>query len=79
MAEFRYRGRVFTTEDILYIRGLIAAHPGESRRRLSQKLCEAWQWKQPNGALCDMMCRGTSSGPSLGLSQKQLHRFGEIV
>jgi hypothetical protein len=58
MAEFRYRGRVFTTEDILYIRGLIAAHPGESRRRLSQKLCEAWQWKQPNGALRDMVCRG---------------------
>lgn len=49
---------MFTTEDILYIRGLIAANPGESRRRLSQKLCEAWQWKQPNGALRDMVCRG---------------------
>ena len=58
MAEFRYRGRGFTTEDILYIRTLIAAHPGESRRRLSQKLCEAWEWKQPNGALRDMVCRG---------------------
>jgi len=58
MAEFRYRGRVFTSEDILYIRRLIAAHPGDSRRRLSQKLCEAWQWKQPNGALRDMVCRG---------------------
>ena len=58
MAELRYRGRVFTTEDILYIKKLIAAHPGESRRRLSQKLCEAWQWKQSNGALRDMVCRG---------------------
>jgi hypothetical protein len=58
MAELTYRGRVFTTEDIFYIRTLIAAHPGESRRRLSQKLCEAWQWKQPNGALRDMVCRG---------------------
>jgi Domain of unknown function (DUF4338) len=58
MAELTYRGRVFTTEDIVYIRTLIAAHPGESRRRLSQKLCEAWQWKQPNGALRDMVCRG---------------------
>ena len=58
MAELRYRGRVFTAEDILYIRALIAAHPGESRRRLSQKLCEAWQWRQPNGALRDMVCRG---------------------
>ena len=58
METLRYRGRVFTTEDILLIRELIAAHPGESRRRLSQMLCEAWQWKQPNGALRDMVCRG---------------------
>src|ERR1041384_8225876 len=58
MVELKYRGRVFTTEDILYIRTLIAAHPGVSRRRLSQNLCEAWQWKQPNGALRDMVCRG---------------------
>ena len=58
MAELKYRGRAFTTEDILYIRELIAAHPGESRRRLSQKLCQAWHWKQRNGALRDMVCRG---------------------
>jgi hypothetical protein len=49
---------VVTAEDIVYIRGLIAAHPRTSRRRLSQKLCEAWQWKQANGALRDMVCRG---------------------
>jgi hypothetical protein len=47
-----------TAEDILYIRELITAHPGASRRRLSQTLCEAWQWKQANGALRDMVCRG---------------------
>ena len=32
--------------------------PGESRRTLSTKLCEAWQWRQANGALRDMVCRG---------------------
>jgi hypothetical protein len=37
---------------------LIAAHPGASRRALSTKLCEAWQWRQANGALRDMVCRG---------------------
>jgi len=58
MTELKYRGRVVTAEDILYIRELIAAHPGVSRRRLSEKLCEAWQWKQANGALRDMVCRG---------------------
>jgi uncharacterized protein DUF4338 len=58
MAEWKYRGRLVTAEDILYIGELIAAYPHESRRTLSKKLCEAWQWKQPNGALCDMVCRG---------------------
>ena len=58
MAELKYRGRVLTPEDILSIRELIAAYRGETRRTLSKKLCEAWQWKQPNGALRDMVCRG---------------------
>jgi hypothetical protein len=58
MTELKYRGRVVTAEDILYIQELIAAHPRASRRRLSQKLCEAWQWRQANGALRDMVCRG---------------------
>lgn len=56
--ELKYRGRVITSEDILFIEQLIAAHPRASRRRLSQKLCEAWQWRQANGALRDMVCRG---------------------
>jgi len=56
--EFRYRGRKISQEDILYIRALIEQHPQESRRTLSTKLCEAWQWRQANGALRDMVCRG---------------------
>jgi hypothetical protein len=58
MAEFSYRGRQISREDILYIRTLIERHPNESRRTLSTKLCEAWQWCQTNGALRDMVCRG---------------------
>ncbi len=53
-----YRGRATSNEEILFIRELIAAHPGESRRTLSTNLCEAWQWRQANGALRDMACRG---------------------
>src|SRR5580658_10655536 len=67
--EWRYRGRVVTAEDILFIRAFIAAHPNASRRRLSALLCEAWQWKQANGAPCDMICRGLLL---------MLHRAGEI-
>lgn len=57
-AEFRYRGREIRQEDILYIRALVERHPNESRRTLSTKLCEAWQWRQTNGTLRDMVCRG---------------------
>jgi hypothetical protein len=67
--DLRYRGRTVTTEDILFIRHLIAQNPHLSRRRLSSKLCEAWDWKQANGALRDMVCRGLLL---------MLHRAGEI-
>lgn len=53
-----YRGRVLTDDDVQFIRQLIAAHPTSSRRALSHKLCEAWDWRQPNGQLRDMVCRG---------------------
>jgi len=56
--EFRYRGRVITAAEVEFIRQLIAQHPGASRRQLSLQLCEAWGWKQANGALRDMVCRG---------------------
>src|SRR6266566_3857383 len=68
-SEWRYRGRVVTASDVTSIRQLIAEHPGASRRRLSEKLCEAWQWKQANGALRDMVCRGLLL---------MLHRAGQI-
>ena len=58
MANHRYRGREISAADILTIGELIAANPGASRRTLSKKLCEAWEWRQPNGALRDMVCRG---------------------
>src|ERR1035437_226078 len=58
MTEFKYRGREISQQDIVSIRALIERHPGQSRRALSTKLCEAWQWRQANGALRDMVCRG---------------------
>ena len=67
--QWRYRGRTVTAEDIVFIRDLIARHPGLSRRKLSVRLCEAWQWKQANGAPRDMVCRGLLL---------MLHRGGEI-
>ena len=54
----KYRGRTVTQGDVEFIQGLIQAHPGASRRHLSEKLCEAWGWYQPNGAPQAMVCRG---------------------
>lgn len=67
--EYKYRGRAVTPADIAFIRQLIVEHHSASRRRLSEKLCEAWQWKQANGALRAMVCRGLLL---------MLHRAGEI-
>ena len=53
-----YRGRRVSVGDLAFIRQLIEKNPGDSRRLLSQKLCQAWGWRQPNGALRDMVCRG---------------------
>lgn len=64
-----YRGRRVTPPAVRFIRELIAEHPEASRRRLSILLCEAWDWRQANGQLRDMVCR------SLML---ELHRAGHI-
>ena len=55
---FRYRGRVITAREVEFIRQWIAEHPGANRRQLSLQLCEVWGWRQANGALRDMVCRG---------------------
>lgn len=56
--EFIYRNRRITGADISFIRGLIAKDIHASRRALSQQLCLAWDWTQPNGQLKDMIARG---------------------
>jgi hypothetical protein len=66
---FSYRHRLVSEADVDFIRQLIAQYPGASRRRLSEKLCQAWHWVQPNGQLRDQVCR------SLMLA---LHRAGRI-
>jgi len=57
-AQWRYRGRNIGDEEIAFLRQFIAEHPALSRWALSRQLCEVWQWKQANGALCDALCRG---------------------
>jgi hypothetical protein len=59
MAEtWRYRGQEIGSEQIAFLREFIRAHPASSRWKLSRQVCEALGWKQANGALRDMVCRG---------------------
>jgi hypothetical protein len=65
-----YRGRPVTEDEVVFIRELIAARPALSRRRLSEELCRAWNWVQPNGQPRAMVCRGLMLA---------LHRAGQIT
>ncbi|MGH8291799.1 MAG: Druantia anti-phage system protein DruA [Steroidobacteraceae bacterium] len=67
---FKYRQRTVSAAQRIFIQQLIAAHPRASRRELSRQLCLAWNWVQPNGVLCDMVCRGLMLG---------MHRAGLIT
>jgi hypothetical protein len=64
-----YRDKKITEQDVVFIREMIAQNPWDSRRRLSEKLCQAWGWRQANGMLRDMVCRGL---------MLMLHRAGHI-
>jgi hypothetical protein len=55
---WRYRGQEIGSEQIVFLREFIRTHPTSSRWKLSRQLCEALGWKQANGALRDMVCRG---------------------
>lgn len=43
--------------DIATISNIIESHPDKSRRFISQEVCRAWDWRQNNGVLKDMVCR----------------------
>ena len=55
---WRYRGQTIDAEQMAFLREFIGEHPHSSRWKLSRQLCEALGWKQANGALRDVVCRG---------------------
>jgi hypothetical protein len=56
-AELRYRGLTVSADGIEFINRLVEENPEDSRRLLSKKLCEIWDWRQANGYLRDTICR----------------------
>lgn len=53
-----YHGQHIKPKDIAFIKALIANNPDKSRWFISRELCRQWDWRQQNGALKDMICRG---------------------
>lgn len=52
----KYCGRVFSNAELEYIR-CQAAEPNMSRRLLSQRVCQAFNWLKQDGGLKEMSCR----------------------
>lgn len=55
-AVVRVRGRELSAEDLEVIHQ-IASQPGQTRRSISQAVCERFGWRQDNGRPWDMACR----------------------
>jgi len=53
-----YRKRIITVDDLSHIRSVISEHGREGRCAVSRRLCQAWDWRQANGQLKDVVCRG---------------------
>jgi len=64
-----YRGRTITDDEVAFLRQLIAAQPTLTRKGISLQVCQAWNWRQPNGVLKDAVCRGLLL---------RLHRAGHL-
>ena len=54
----RYRGRVFSIEEMETIRNLIIDEGHQGRAHLSRRVCDIFNWKRPCGGLKDSICRG---------------------
>ena len=63
-------GEQLKAERLETIRQLIREHPQAHRRRLSQLLCQAWNWKNEQGCYKDMAARRL---------MLKLHRRGDIT
>ena len=54
---YRFCGKTWSADDLTLIRTLIAERPDAKRTVLSRVVCEAFDWRSPNGKLKEMSCR----------------------
>ena len=53
----RYCGRLFTIQEMDWIRRLMASEPKLNRAQLSRRVCSELQWLRPDGRSKEMSCR----------------------
>jgi hypothetical protein len=53
----RYSGKTWSNDDIERIRELIEGASSANRAQLSRQICEAFDWRMPDGRLKEMRCR----------------------
>lgn len=53
----RYCGRLFTMEEMDWMRRLMASEPKLNRAQLSRRVCSALHWLRPDGRSKEMSCR----------------------
>ena len=53
----RYCGRLFTTEEMEWIRRLLTSEPKLNRAQLSRRVCRELHWLRPDGRSKEMSCR----------------------
>ncbi len=63
----RYCGRTFDATELDTIRSLIEANEGATRAALARMVCDALDWRRPDGQRKDMSCR---------LAMLRMHRGG---
>jgi len=51
------RGRHFAPKELMLIRAMVENSQEDHRFAISKKICEALDWRQPNGRLKDRSCR----------------------
>jgi hypothetical protein len=50
-------GRTLDRQDIVFINQLIESEGSLGRSHISRRLCEVWEWRQPNGRYREIACR----------------------
>lgn len=79
---FRYRGKELAANDILFINEIIERDYHHGRSYIARQICEAWQWRQPNGnfkeyAARDLLLRLEENGHILLPARKRPKNNGK--